>query len=281
MERYIIEVICFQGLFLLVYHTFLKKETFFNYNRWFLVGTPILALILPLIKIETLGSMVAEQYFFTQLPTIFIGDQEATAIASSTTPEATFTINWLFVYGSGVVLSLLFGLSKYIQLYKLYKFQSLENHGRPRIITLPKSDAAFTFFNTVFLGDQLDTLSRKHILSHELVHVKQGHSWDLLLFELLRIIFWFNPLVYIYQKNIALVHEYIADAEASKNEHKQHYYEKLLNATFGTQQLSFVNTFFNHSIIKKRIVMLQKSRSKQIAKIKYLGVLPLILGILI
>ena len=81
-------------------------------------------------------------------------------------------------------------------------------------------------------------------LSHELVHIREKHSLDLLYFELLRILCWFNPLVYIYQKRISEVHEYIADAIIVKGKNKSDYYEKLLAEVFQTQQFSFTNQFF-------------------------------------
>ena len=189
--------------------------------------------------------------------------------------ENPFVLNGFVLYGIGVAVSTLWWVYKYKRIDRLYRFQSKGERQRPNIITIPNSTVAFTFFNTIFIGGSLNTLSRKHILTHEHVHVMQGHSWDLMFFEALRILFWFNPLVYLYQRDIAVVHEYIADAEASKDDHKSQYYQKLLNATFGTQQLSFVNTFFNHSLIKKRVMMLQKSKSKKIAKTKYLSLIPL------
>src|SRR5690606_26661479 len=128
---------------------------------------------------------------------------------------------------------------------------------------------------------ELSAEEQQTILQHEAIHIDQKHSWDLLLFELLRIVFWFNPLVYMYQSRISILHEYIADAAAIKNQGKQAYYKGLLNQVFNTQNISFINTFFNQSLIKKRIVMLQKSRSKQTRLIKYALLIPLVFGMLI
>jgi beta-lactamase regulating signal transducer with metallopeptidase domain len=78
----------------------------------------------------------------------------------------------------------------------------------------------------------------------------------------MRIVAWFNPLVYVYQNRISEVHEYIADAEVAKT-HKKEQYQLLLTQVFKTQYISFINPFFKSSLIKKRIVMLQKSKSKK------------------
>ena len=145
-----------------------------------------------------------------------------------------------------------------------------------RIIEVANSRLACTFFNTIFLGDQLSEEEKKQILSHEKVHVMGRHSYDLLYFELLRIVFWFNPLIYLYQQKIAALHEYMADAGVVKTLEKRTYYQQLLNTAFNTEDISFINQFFNHSLIKKRIVMLQKAQSRSVAKLKFLVLLPVV-----
>jgi hypothetical protein len=136
---------------------------------------------------------------------------------------------------------------------------------------------AFSIFKYVFLWNDINEEKLEDILSHELVHIREKHSLDLLYFELLRILCWFNPLVYIYQKRISEVHEYIADAIVVQDKNKTDYYEKLLAEVFQTQQFSFTNQFFKHSLIKKRIIMLTKQKSRQILKLKYLVLVPLLI----
>lgn len=152
--------------------------------------------------------------------------------------------------------------------------------GNLLIIKLLNSSAAFSFFHYVFLGERLSNEERSTILDHEVVHVKEKHSLDLLFFEILKIVFWFNPLVYIYQNRIRTLHEYIADAKAIKAFGKQHYYQNLLNQIFETKDLSFVNTFYKKSLLKKRIVMLGQAKSKQYNLLKYVLVLPMVFGML-
>lgn len=86
--------------------------------------------------------------------------------------------------------------------------------------------------------------------------------------------------MYIFQSKLAGLHEFIADAQVVKTTEKKTYYQQLLNTAFNTQNISFINQFFNHSLIKKRIIMLQKSRSRTISKFKFLILLPLMLGML-
>ena len=284
MLQYIIQAVLFQLGFLLMYELLLKKETFFNINRLYLLLTPLVSLLLPLLKIESLSTLVPadsiSEISQVLLPEVYIGGQPENIRqlpAVNVVQEQGLQINWwLVTYVAGVVLSLILLLKKYQNLNHLFRFRRISEDKELRIIEVPNSKIACTFYKTVFLGDKLSEAEKQQILSHELVHVKQKHSLDLVFFEALKIIFWFNPLVYIYQSRIATLHEFIADANVVKTTTKCSYYEQLLNTAFNTQNISFINQFFNHSLIKKRIIMLQKSRSKTIAKFKYLFVLPLL-----
>src|SRR5690606_37368042 len=153
--------------------------------------------------------------------------------------------------------------------------------GRLYVVEVLNSSTAFSFLNYVFLGNLIKTHEKATILKHEMVHVKQKHSLDLLFFEILRIPFWFNPLVYVFQNRMVELHEFMADAHAVKNQNKLQYYQNLLSQVFGVEKISFINPFDKQSLIKKRIVMLQKSKSKQLNLLKYALLIPLVLGMLV
>ncbi|MCF4100226.1 M56 family metallopeptidase [Gillisia sp. M10.2A] len=284
MIFYILQVVFFQLLFLVVYEVLLKKETFFTYNRIYLLLTPIFAFILPLLKIKVLGK-IAEESLYVQLPAVFINSRPATNIVALPEVQVSMAqgrlVDWPFViYIAGLCISILLFAYKYRTILKLLSRSSKFKDKAVKFISIPNSDMAFTFFNHIFLGEKLEEEQRAHIVNHELAHARQYHSLDLLLFEVLKIIFWFNPLIYIYQARLTAVHEFIADEQALKATERASYYQQLLNTAFGTTNISFINQFFNHSLIKKRIVMLQKSKSKTIAKFKYLLVVPLLLVML-
>jgi beta-lactamase regulating signal transducer with metallopeptidase domain len=147
-------------------------------------------------------------------------------------------------------------------------------------VIVPNSEVAFSFFRSIFLGEKVVEADHEGIIQHELVHIKQRHSLDLLFFELMRIVGWFNPLVYIYQNRISEMHEFIADAQVTKT-HKKEQYQLLLSQVFQTQNISFINQFHQSSLIKKRIVMLTKAKSKQILKLKYLVLAPVVMAMLV
>ncbi|MFD2827909.1 M56 family metallopeptidase [Leeuwenhoekiella polynyae] len=276
MVRYLLEVFVIQALFLSVYQFWLRKETFFNVNRLYLIGSVLLAFALPFMQFEFFQNQIPLRENIQVLPEVIIGVQPVNA-AEILAPQKT---NWpfiaLLIYCSGLLFALLLFIRKYLKISCYYKYRKVSGQ---KVITVPDSDIAFTFLNTIFIGDNINDEAKKHILAHEEVHLKEKHGFDLLVFEILRLVFWFNPLVYIYQTKIAELHEFIADAHATQTTEKKVYYNQLLNSAFGTQHISFINTFFNHSLIKKRILMLQK-QSKSKAKWKYLLLLPLVAGVL-
>ena len=270
MIQYLIQVVAFQLLFLVAYDLFLKKETFFQWNRMYLIFSSLIAFLLPFIKIQSFQNAVPQEYIVLLPEIVLTPEKTVASIAPSW--------NWYLIIGI-MVSSFLF-IYKIVQLLRL-KFKGIIVHkGNHNIIKIPNSTIAFSIFNYVFIGNNISEEKLEDILSHELVHVREKHSLDLLYFELLRILCWFNPLVYIYQKRISEVHEYIADASVAKENNKSDYYEKLLAEVFQTQHFSFTNQFFKHSLIKKRIIMLTKQKSRQILKLKYLVLVPMIIGTL-
>ena len=277
MIQYILECIGFQLAFLIIYDFFLKRETFFQWNRVYLIGTYILSLALPWVKIEALRTTVPEDYYVYPE---FLWNANALEFTAETADNTIINFSWQqgLLYGGMMVAALYFAY-KLVQLYQLSKNGNIEHFPKFTRIVIKNSELAFSFFRSIFLGDKI--LEREHssIIKHELVHIEQRHTLDLLFFELMRIVGWFNPLVYVYQNRISELHEFIADAQVPKAERKAHY-DLLLSQIFKTQNISFVNQFFKSSLIKKRIVMLQKSKSKKVFHLKYLLLLPLVFGML-
>ncbi|PWH83555.1 blaR1 peptidase M56 family protein [Algibacter marinivivus] len=284
MLYYIIQIVAFQVFFLIVYDLFLQKETFFNVNRAYLLGTAILSLILPVIKISSLRDIISQEYV-VNLPEVFIGSSQVLSGNAVELNQMLVNQNsiwsWeLFLYfGTGLALMLfIIKLSKILRL--LYKSPK-QKKGNLFIVSLLNSSAAFSFLNCIFLGTELKKEERESVLKHEMIHVEQKHTLDLLFFELMRILFWFNPLVYMYQNRMMSLHEFIADDQAVKTQSKNQYYQNLLSQVFETKNISFINPFFKKSLIKKRIIMLQKSKSKQIKLFKYALLIPMVFGMLV
>jgi beta-lactamase regulating signal transducer with metallopeptidase domain len=278
MIAYIIQVVLFQVLFLAVYNFFLSKETFHNYNRWYLLGTPIVSFVLPLIKIPTFQKAVPEE-LMVYLPEILLSPQKIFEETTYYSESSIDYINLVFIFGV-----ILFTIVFLVKLYKIFRLISVNETIQKtfyKLVLLPQQTTAFSFFNFIFLGKNISKEKQADIIEHELVHSKQKHSLDLLFYEFLRVAMWFNPMIYIYQQRITLLHEYISDAEVVKTTEKHDYFNKLLSQTFQVENISFVNQFYKHSLIKKRITMMTKNKSKQIKKAKYLLLLPLLASMLL
>ena len=277
MIHSLIQILVFQVLFLAVYETFLKKETFFNLNRIYLLLTPILGTALPFISVDFIQKSIPQEYV-VQLPAVVVGDTISEAIPNATSFWLPSLLDlWLF----GIALSAVIFIWKIFRITKIYLSGNTVYFDGLKLKILPKTDTAFSFFNTIYLGENISEEKRSSIVAHEKIHIQQKHTLDLLFFEILRIIFWFNPLIYVFQNRMATLHEFIADEKLTAENDKKQYYQNLLSEVFQTEKISFINTFFNQSLIKKRISMLQKSKSRKAAQLKYLLLLPAICAMLI
>ncbi|MBL4905561.1 MAG: BlaR1 peptidase M56, partial [Flavobacteriaceae bacterium] len=165
MITYILQVVLFQVLFLGVYDFFLKKETFHTYNRWYLLGAPLISFVLPLIQIPTIQKAVPQE-FIVMLPEIMLSPQkviEQTAIYSS--------INYLDVlFWIGVSLFLIVFSVKLIKIIRLIRNNETIGEKEYTLVLLPKRTNAFSFFNYIFLGKEIPLAQQEKIIEHELVH---------------------------------------------------------------------------------------------------------------
>lgn len=272
MIRFLFEVMVFQGLFLVGYDLFLRKETFFQWNRVYLLATAALSCILPLIRIDAFRQMAPEGLIGSAAPVYRL---DAIILTPGAEEGLGFTLPWIsLVYGLGCGLACLLFLRKLWQIRGLIIRGKLRRFPGYTRVLIPDSTAAFSFFRNIFIGASLTKSFRREVVAHELVHVRQGHSWDLMVFELLRLILWFNPLVYLMQHRVAELHEFIADRHIPP-ERKRMQYDFLLSSAFGLSG-SFLNHYSKHSLIKKRIVMLQKTPTPESRKWKYALLIPIL-----
>jgi len=181
----ILQIIAFQALFLLVYDLFLKRETFFNYNRAYLLISSVLSLILPFIKLPELRKIAAKD-FVIQLPEVFIGTKSVSTYDIKIAEQAGIVLEqpempiWQIIFFLGIAVATLIFIFKIIKLYWLKLKNPKRWKGNVLIVNLIKSSAAFSFFNTIFLGENIPETEKPTIYKHELVHIKDLHTLDLL-----------------------------------------------------------------------------------------------------
>ena len=273
----IVQIIIFQALFIGLYELLFRNVTFFNGNRGYLLITSMLSMLLPFLPIEKLiVSKNSPAYIVELLQINLVNDGGHTQY--NTVSQFWNPIYWEYLWYTGIGIAALVFI---IKLKKVLHFLILPKEVKEDgsvIVTVAHSNIAFSFFNYVILGAEHSQEKRKNILAHELIHVRERHSLDLLWFEFLRIVFWFNPLVYHYQRRIMEVHEFIADQGVQKSEPK--YVMSLLSEAFQVENLSFINQFYTSSLIKKRIIMLKKVRSTKVQALRYVCLIPVVIGML-
>ncbi|WP_281336076.1 M56 family metallopeptidase [Flavobacterium eburneipallidum] len=261
------------SLFYLSYVVLLRKETFFNSNRWFLLAGLITSIALPLVVFTKIVWVdpSPSNFDWSKIP------------MTTTTPieNETFEINWYLVftvvYSIGILGFLVKFALDFYSLSKVLKGKIIQKQANFKLINVSENIAPFSYFNSIVYNSSLYTETElENILEHEKVHSKQNHTADVLVSRLFCIIFWFHPLVWLYKKAIVQNLEFIADCEASKNiSDKKAYQLTLLKITTQENCVAITNHFYQ-SLIKKRIVMLNKNQSNKRNSWKYAVVLPLL-----
>ena len=267
------------SLFYLCYVFFLKRETFFQHNRWFLLIGLGVALLFPLIIIPVEIPITPKDYSYTMVS----GDILNTTVANDTVDTP---FNWLtllpIIYLTGLCLFFIQFILQFGSLAILLLKNPKQKHGFYTYVIIKNKVSPFSFFKwIVFNPESYNQEELNLVLAHEKVHVNQLHSIDIILTQLICCAFWFNPILWLYKKDVRQNLEYIADyitQHTLKNE--KHYQILLLKTTIANQNMALANNFYN-SLIKNRIVMLQKSKSNSKKKWRYALMLPIVLGLLL
>lgn len=258
-------------VYFLVYHFLLRKETFFNTNRWFLLAGLFTSAILPLFFIK--------KTVWVEKQKVSIDDLIQYTNTQITPKTESFTINWdqlLIVFYIIISAFLLIKVvTNLASLAKLLHNKEVIKRDKFSLVDLKEDIAPFSFFNyIVFNSDYYTNEELRSILFHEKVHSQEKHSIDVLIAKLFCILFWFNPFMWLYKKAIIQNLEYIADSKACLQiENKKIYQKALLKVVSHQNCLSITNHFYQ-SLIKKRIVMLNKNQSHKRNSWKYTAVIP-------
>jgi TonB family protein len=145
------------------------------------------------------------------------------------------------------------------------------------LVETNESHLPFSFFHYVFVSNKIPLKEEvKEIIDHELCHVKNLHSLDIIALELVHILFWFNPILILYKKALRHAHEYIADATVLERSDIKNYGQILLGQTSSGMEVALANHFFN-SQLKNRITMMYQKKSGKGALVKYLAAVPILL----
>lgn len=272
--QYLIQSSLCLSLLFLVYYIFLRNDTFFMVNRIYLLLATLFSLVIPLFHLPIK---------FGEGMTSFLVILDPVLITPSKISNLSIHhLNWLeilmVVYLTGVMIFTIRFVVQLVQLWILTRKNGITRKENANVVFVEEKFSPFSFFNLIYIRKEISQSEElRPIIDHELVHIRQRHSLDLLLVELLTIIQWFNPFAWLLQRSIKNLHEYLADEGVVRSGIAKHLYQQLIfDQTLGKQINNLTNNF-HYSLIKKRFIMMTKTPSAQGAKLKVFLALPAII----
>lgn len=263
---YILKVSLCSGILYGYYHLFLRNKRFHHYNRFYLLGALVLSMVLPLIKIpvfnEDAGTL--NQVVYQTVRVVTLPQQAPSLPAQPTTILFTLSSLVWVLYGAGIlVLLIILGRSLWYirKISRRYPFEVVD---KLKFYQTQEPGTPFSFFRSIFWNDALnvDSQQGQQVFRHELFHVQQKHSADLLLAALVTMLGWFNPFFHLIKKELKAIHEFLADQYAASGSNRYQYAELLVQQVMINRKLSITHYFFQNQL-KRRIAMItQLNQSK-------------------
>jgi len=283
--NYIIESAISSSVFYIFYELFLKRDTWFRFNRYYLLFGLVFSLILPMLDFSASSLVVNSQNQFEFNEFLGIG-YEVSSFEKETIHHYS-GINYLLVlYIIGACLFFVKLIYQLIKIYKTIKANEIIKYKNCKLVLINKDSGPFSFFNYIFMNKDDYCSPNKYcnvsrdLLLHEITHAREMHSIDVILLELLLVLQWFNPFIYWYRLAFKEVHEFLADRGVLLKNRDKIAYQKLI---LGQIEKSFsfnLASQFNYSLTKKRIKMMTRIDSSKTAKFKIFLILPVIILLL-
>ena len=285
MTRYLFFAVVGTALFWCVYRLLLRREHCLNVNRFFLLSTLTLSLVLPLVHPQVAvprptvasggGYLLELPGMAAEAPAAAVQQPVAEVSADAVRGVDVWTVLGV-LYWVGVALSVLILVVRYgVLWHKLQKYVFVRQ-GRFRVAVTDDEEPSFSFFRYIVAGrGGMTDAELQQVLRHERLHAAQGHSWDRLAVQLVCCLLWFDPFVWLYGRDLREVHEYLADEavlqQGGEGEYKS-YLRLLYCQITGMQYVPIVNSF-HFSTIKNRITMMKQPKSHK-GWVKALAALP-------
>ena len=278
MTNYLIELAAIHTALMLGYWLFLRKERQYPKMRFYLIASTLLALIIPFLKLPRLLFGGNEPLEAVPMGIIRLESMAVTSTVEASTWPYDILI-WTYFVVSGYLLFKF--LSGIVYLVRLERRSRHERFNDMTIRRAADIKGSFTFFHWIFLSDQIDPGQRDYevILKHEKAHASLGHTYDLLLFGLFKVCFWWLPTAWIITKEIKKIHEYQADAVAIKSCDVDQYSSILISSTLKTNGISLASSFHDGLILKRLTAMKQQAKNVSPWKLIVLSALCVLLVI--
>lgn len=273
---YLLKVIICSGILCGYYFLALRNKVFHRWNRFYLLTTIVISLVVPVMKINIFSAGDNNGTVLRMLQTISYGDEAVVEISR----HNSFQLNTENVTVAGYVLvSAIFLFIFFVSLYKIErlkkKFPATKFKGISFIETNAKG-TPFSFFKNIFWNKAIDihSTSGQQIFNHEIAHIKEKHSYDKMFLNILLVFFWINPFFWLIRKELYMIHEFIADKEALEDSDVNAFAAMILHTVYPGQNFSLTNNFF-YSPIKRRLLMFTKHKNTKVSYVSRLLVLPL------
>ncbi len=278
MLSYTIKVSICWLCFYLLFHCFLRKETYFRLNRSYLLTSLSLGLLIPTLEVSIPAASIQQQVFHAQyIEPVVVGIEAFETIVEVRPDQRYFKPEELlrYLYWTGfslLSLRLLIGITRIGTLVRTGRRKREGNH---ILIFHSRKIAPFSCFNLLFFNEDFkeNQTDLEKIKKHEMAHADGWHSLDVFFLEILSIVFWFNPLIYFFKSSLRLQHEFIADASTIKNMNKTQYGHLLIRQSLSGNVIALANHFSLQ--LKKRFTMMKRKRSKPLAYLKYAFAIPM------
>jgi TonB family protein len=271
LVNYLLESGISLSLFALAFLLFLRKETFFRTNRMFLLLSVTFSLLLPMIAIPvytavptTLPEVTVTPYR-NLLETVIISSQKISGTVESFVLSSRLLVMlWL----AGVIIMTLIFIFRIVQIVLIVRKSQTEELPGYRLVLTGRDNPPFSFLHSLFVPENhTDIPGYDRIIRHELEHIRQGHTYDILILDILLIFQWFNPFIWLLKRAVRENHEYLVDrAVLSSGVSTEEYKQILISQVAGTQV--YAASHFNYSLLKNRFKMMTKIPSRKIAGIK-------------
>jgi len=271
--NYLIESGISLSLFALVYFLVLRKETFFNVNRWFLLVSVVFSAVLPLLHIPFYAAQPTVLEEVTVTPYVNLLSTITVYGTGFTTEAEHFVLSYSllgYIYLAGVIFFAIKLCVQVTQIFRLIVRNEVVSEGKMNLVFLDREMSPFSFLNYVFVSRNLhETKGWEKMLEHEQQHIRQGHTFDVLMLEIIAIVQWFNPFFWMFRRALRENHEFLADQAVIAQGTAPSWYKQILINQYVGDQIVLANNF-NYSLIKTRIKMMSKIKSRKIANVKVL-----------
>jgi beta-lactamase regulating signal transducer with metallopeptidase domain len=269
---YMLKISLLSGLFLGYYWIALRNKRFHYYNRFYLLASIALSLIIPILKFDWISN---------EKP-VFMGSGASIDSMISSTNQVSNSINigqvsllFIQLVSFFLISTICYNIFKIYRIKKQSQITKLEGFD---LIHTDEDSAPFSFLNNLFWkrSISIDDEGGKQIFKHELTHIQQKHTWDRLFAQICCSIFWINPFYWLIQKELETIHEFIADEAAVDSHDIESFAKMLLQAHYGNHFFETKHSFF-YSSIKRRLTMLTTTTNTRFSYLRRVMLLPLLL----